>query len=80
MIKVKIVFGMSSLHALSIETVNVSKNEEKSGLFGSEPISALWLSLSISRRLSVFFLENCKIVYIFAFFDPFCGQSSNLIG
>ena len=34
-----VVFGMSSLHALSIETLNVSKNKEKSGLFGLEPIS-----------------------------------------
>ena len=53
-----VVFGISSLHALSIETDNVSKNKEKSELLGSEPISASWLSLSISRKLSVFFLEK----------------------
>ena len=53
-----VVFGISSLHALSIETVNVSKNKEKSGPLGSEPISASWLSLRISRRLSVFFLRK----------------------
>ena len=49
-----VVFGISSLHALSIETVN----QFQLGPLGSEPISASWLSLSISRRLSVFFLEK----------------------
>ena len=53
-----VVFGISSLHASSIETVNVLKNKENSGPLGSEPISASWLSLTISRRLSVFFLEK----------------------
>ena len=43
-----VVFSISSLHALSIETDNVSKNKEKSGLLGSEPKSASWLSLSIN--------------------------------
>ena len=33
-----VVVGISSLHASSIETVNVSTNKEKSGLLGSEPI------------------------------------------
>ena len=36
-----IAFFISSLHALSIEIVNIFKNEDKSGLLGSEPISAL---------------------------------------
>ena len=52
--------GIKSLQVLSIALEKVSKKELKFGQSGSDPMRALWLSMSMLRSLSVFDLEKLK--------------------
>ena len=52
--------GIESLQVLSIALEKVSKKELKFRQSWSDPMRALWLSMSMLRSLSVFDLEKLK--------------------